>query len=391
MSESATIDDGQFMTTTTLEIQFGHTVVPAILGTGPSLDRAAADAIGALAPDRVLLVVDAAVAHLYPDDVQRFVGLGSAPGVVFVAPEGERCKTFETLGELVETFLCAGATKRSLVLVFGGGAVMNLGGLAAALIYRGLRLCYFPTTLMAQNDVVPSMKTAVNGCDRKNNIGTFHPASLNVVDTRYLHTLPTRELRAGMGEIIKNALLLGGTYFTTAERMLDAHRAGAFEDALLAEIVESGIRAKLPALSADPREATMGMIFEYGHTVGHALELCYTPGVLPHGLAICWGMRCCSYVASRLGLMAAGEVARHDALIQRLIPEPLPRPLPTLTEVMSRVMHDSKRGRAEEADDECACVLLRAVGEPAETETMLSRFPAALVADWLKDQGLRGA
>jgi 3-dehydroquinate synthetase len=364
--------------------------VPVLLGTGPAFDLATTGAIRALAPDRVLVVVDATVANLYPDDVKRFAGLGSAPGVVFVAPEGERCKTLPVLGELTETFVAGGATKRSVVLAFGGGAAMNVGGLAAALIYRGLRLCYVPTTLMAQNDVVPSTKTAINLCDRKNNFGTFHTASLNVVDTRYLHTLPIRELRAGMGELVKNALVLGGEHFTVAERMLDAHTRGAFDDSLLAEIVEAGIRAKLPALAVDEREACAGMIFEYGHTVGHALELGYAPGVLPHGLAVCWGMRCCSYVASQLALMDRVEVARHDALIQRLLPEPLPHPLPTVTDVMARVMRDSKRGPADELAHECACVLLAAIGKPIQTDTMLSKFPSSIVAGWLRAQGLLG-
>ena len=295
----------------TLDIEFGSIRVPVLLGTGPVLDRAATDAIRALDPDRVLVVVDPVVAGLYPDDLRRFGGLGTLPGVVFVAPEGERCKALPVLGDLAATLLAGGATKCSLVLAFGGGATMNLGGLAAALIYRGLQLCYVPTTLMAQNDVVPSMKTAINFCDRKNNFGTFHAATLNVVDTRYLHTLPIDELRAGMGELVKNALVLGGDHFTLAERMLEAHSRGPLDDSLLAEIVEAGIRAKLPLLASDEREATAGMIFEYGHTVGHALEMCYSPGVLPHGLAICWGMQSCSYVASQLGLMDGTETARH--------------------------------------------------------------------------------
>jgi 3-dehydroquinate synthetase len=373
---------------TSLDIRFGSLAVPVLLGTGAAFDRSATTAIRALAPDRVFVVVDAAVARMYPSDVQRFAGLGTLPGVVFVAPEGERCKTLSVLGELAETCLSGGATKRSLVLVFGGGAAMNVGGLAAALIYRGLRLCYVPTTLMAQNDVVPSMKTAINVCDRKNNFGTFHAASLNVVDTRYLHTLPPHELRAGMGELVKNALVLGGEHLTMAERMLDAHARGALDDSLLAVIVEAGIRAKFPALADDAQEARTGMIFEYGHTVGHALELCYPVGVLPHGLAVCWGMRCCSHVALQLGLMDPVEVARHDALIQRLLPEALPAPLPSVADVMFRVMRDGKRGRARESADECSCVLLAAVGKPLQTDTMLSKFPATLVADWLLDQGL---
>jgi 3-dehydroquinate synthetase len=379
----------EFEYVTRLQIQFGSTRVPVLLGTGAAFDREAAGGIRALAPDRVLVVVDANVANLYADDVKRFGGLGTGPGVVFVAPEGERCKSLSVLGEITETFLAGGATKRSVVLAFGGGAVMNVGGLAAALTYRGLRLCYVPTTLMAQNDVVPSMKTAINLCGRKNNFGTFHTASLNVVDTRYLHTLPARELRAGMGELVKNALVLGGEHFAVAERMLDAHVEDGMDDALLADIVEAGIQAKLPALAVDEREACAGMIFEYGHTVGHALELSYPPGVLPHGLAICWGMRCCSYVASQLELMDRAQAARHDGLIQRLLPEPLPPPLPTVTEVMSRVMRDGKRGPAGESADESSCVLLAAVGEPIQTDTMLSKFPSTIVADWLRAQGLR--
>jgi 3-dehydroquinate synthetase len=102
---------------------------------------------------------------------------------------------------------------------------------------------------MAQNDVVPSMKTAINACDRKNNFGTFHASSLNVVDTRYLRTLPPLELRAGIGELVKNALVLGGDHFAVAERMLDAHARGTLDYALLGEIVEAGIRAKVPALA----------------------------------------------------------------------------------------------------------------------------------------------
>jgi 3-dehydroquinate synthase/2-deoxy-scyllo-inosose synthase len=155
-------------------------------------------------------------------------------------------------------------------------------------------------------------------------------------------------------------------------------------------MVEDGIRAKLPVLAVDEFEACAGMIFEYGHTVGHALELSFPSGALPHGLAICWGMLCCSYVSSRLGVMGPSDVAQHDGLIRTLLPETLPHPLPTIEEVMFRVLRDGKRGRAHESPDECSCVLLASVGEPVVTDTMLSKFPTALVVEWLRDQGLRG-
>ncbi len=371
-----------------IDIEFGGTTVPVLLGTGPAFNRMADDAIRDLAPDRVLVAVDPVVAALYGEDVERFAGLGTSPGVVYVTPEGEASKTLPVLGELAETFLNGGSTKRSLVLAFGGGAVMNVAGLAAALISRGLRLCYVPTTLMAQNDVVPSMKTAINLCNRKNNFGAFHPASLNIVDPRYLHSLPAQELESGMGELVKNALILGGEHFAVAERMLAADARESMSNDLLVEMVESGIRAKLPSLAVDAREAGAGMIFEYGHTVGHALELSFPPGALPHGIAICWGMLCCSYVASRLGLMTTAEAACHDRLVRQLVAAPLPQPRPTIDDVMFRVMRDSKRGLVGEAPDECSCVLLSAIGEPIGTSTMLSKFPTALVIDWLRTQGL---
>jgi 3-dehydroquinate synthetase len=110
--------------------------------------------------------------------------------------------------------------------------------------------------------------------------------------------------------------------------------------------------------------------------------------MLPHGLAICWGMLCCAHVSSALGLMPATELARHDHLIRQLLPEGLPRPLPPLADVLFRVLRDGKRGRASEDDQECACVLLAAVGEPVSTDTMLSKFPVALVEGWLRQQGL---
>jgi 3-dehydroquinate synthetase len=372
-----------------LNIQFGHIGVPVIIGTGPGFEQAADKAIRALDPDRVLVLADATVAQLYAADVQRFAALGRLPGVVHVAPAGEACKTLSNVEDVAETFMTGGATKQSLVLVFGGGATMNLGGLTAALMYRGLRLCHVPTTLMAQNDVVPSMKTAVNLCGRKNNFGTFHPATLNVIDTRYLHSLPVDELRSGMGELVKNALILGGEHAALVERIPASVGDLLGDEARLAEMVETGIRAKLPALAADAQEATTGMIFEYGHTVGHALELAYAPGTLPHGLAICWGMRCCSFIASRLGLMPPAERQRHDALIGILLSEDLPRPLPSLSDVMFRVMRDSKRGRVGEAADEVSCVLLTGVGRPIPTPSMLSKFPASLVSEWLREQGFR--
>jgi len=127
-----------------------------------------------------------------------------------VLPGGDAYKSWKHLTKLMEWAFEVGATKRSLVVAFGGGALMNVTGLFASMLYRGSKLIYVPTTLLAMHDVTTSLKTSICFEGRKNNIGTFYAPLKILIDVNFCRTLPRCELFSGLGELAKNATLLGG-------------------------------------------------------------------------------------------------------------------------------------------------------------------------------------
>merc|ERR1712113_508479 len=146
---------------------------------------------------------------------------------------------------------------------------------------------------------------------------------------------------------------------------------------------------KMTVLRQDAYEKTHGMIFEYGHTVSHAIEKAYGDGVIPHGLGVTYGMLSSSFAAEKLGIMSAADREEHDKLCWLLLRKwPLPEPLPSVDVVMGLAMRDSKRGLTNEAEDEISDVLLRKMGDVVPTATNnLSKFPCALVEEWLRTMG----
>lgn len=204
---------------------------------------------------------------------------------------------------------------------------------------------------------------------------------------------------SGLGELAKNAALLGGEHaegFKNAlsKDVIDAQNGGSGEEFSLSDdaihkLVRLGIQAKMGVLRDDAYEKTHGMIFEYGHTMSHALEKTYGDGVVPHGLGVTYGMLACSYAAERQGIMSPAKRSEHDEICHLLIQRwPLPQPLPSVEEVMARAMRDSKRGITSEAEDEISDVLLRDVGDVLPSKTAnLNKFPSALFADWLVSMG----
>merc|ERR1712176_188481 len=150
-----------------------------------------------------------------------------------------------------------------------------------------------------------------------------------------------------------------------------------------------GIEAKMTPLRKDAYEKTDGMIFEYGHTVSHAIEKAYGDGVVPHGLGVTYGMLSSSYAAEKLGIMSAADREEHDELCWLLLQRwPLPEPRPSVEVVVGLAMRDSKRGLANEAEDEISDVLLRKMGDVVPTVTNnLSKFPVVLLEDWLHTMG----
>eukprot|EP00929_Paragymnodinium_shiwhaense_P082203 TRINITY_DN4324_c0_g1_i3.p1 TRINITY_DN4324_c0_g1~~TRINITY_DN4324_c0_g1_i3.p1 ORF type:complete len:443 (-),score=157.61 TRINITY_DN4324_c0_g1_i3:324-1652(-) len=361
--------------------------------------------------DKVLLVTDEIVNQLHGD---YFDGLmpAAATGETgedeasdkpvvekMVLPSGDAAKSWDNLTKLIEWNFAIGATKKSVVVAFGGGALLNVTGLFASIAYRGMKLVYVPTTLLAMHDVVTSLKTSICFDGRKNNIGSFYAPIKILIDVAFCRTLPRGELFSGLGELAKNAALLGGEHAdgfreALSKEVIDSNNGGSGEefsisDACMLKLVRLGVKAKMDILLHDALEKTSGMIFEYGHTISHAIEKTYGDGVVPHGLGVTYGMLSCSYAAERLGLMTHQERVEHDSICHLLTKRwPLPSPLPSVNDVMERAMRDSKRGITSEAPDEISDVLLYKIGDVVPSKTnMLNKFPCQLFAEWLGTVG----
>jgi len=369
-------------------------------------------------PDKVLLICDQNAEELHGDyfkplsrETAACASVGSTadgavaclaelPDVVKrTMPPGDACKSWDHLTELVQWAFEEQASKRSVVVAFGGGALLNLAGLFASMLYRGTKLIYVPTTFLAMHDVVTSLKTSICYDGRKNNIGSFYAPMKILIDVGFCRTLPRFELFSGVGELAKNAAILGGKHaegFVKAMSKESVNGASGgsgeefvMEDETLVGLLRLGVEAKMSVLLSDAYEKTSGMIFEYGHTVSHAIEKAYGDGTIPHGLGVVYGMLSSSFAAEQLGIMSQVDRKEHDDLCWLLLDRwPLPEPKPSMEKVMGLAMRDSKRGITMEAEDEISDVLLYKMGHVVPTPTSnLSKFPSRLVAEWLATMG----
>merc|ERR1719231_962062 len=175
-----------------------------------------------------------------------------------------------------------------------------------------------PTTFLNAHDAVTSQKTAVNHSGYKNIVGTFHIPTMVLCDTFFYQTLGESEIKSGLGELTKNAALFGGQHYDLIEKTTLAH-CPELNGEELVEATFLGIKAKDALLCDDPREKHLALLFEYGHTIGHALEL--TEGIFTsHGEGVTIGMLGASFIAERMGLMPHAERNKHDEMIEALDP-----------------------------------------------------------------------
>lgn len=224
------------------------------------------------APRPDFIFTDSNVYALYKRALARhFAGVP-----VHVMPAGEEHKTMHTLCELLSAMAQAGLTRRARLACIGGGVVGDIGGLAAALYMRGIDCVQIPTTLLSQVDSSVGGKTAVDFSGVKNLVGAFKQPSTVLVDGAFLKTLPPREIRCGLGEIVKHAALSAPLF----DRLWE-NRDKLFDLAFLSDIVPLNIAFKADVVQKDPREQGLRKCLNLGHTTGHAFELAH--GALSHG------------------------------------------------------------------------------------------------------------
>jgi 3-dehydroquinate synthase len=285
-----------------------------------------------------LIVTDENVArhHLQAlNAVLRARGM-NPPAVIL--PPGEKHKNIETVMRLWQAFLSAGLDRHSTALALGGGVIGDLTGFAAATYMRGIRWAILPTTLLAMADAALGGKTGFDLPEGKNLIGAFHPPLQVLADPRFLRTLPEEELRSGMAEIVKHGMIADPELFAWCGNGLEAARTR------WDEILKRAMAVKIRIIEADPYEKGARAALNFGHTIGHAVELA-SGFRLRHGEAVAIGMVAETRLAERLKLAEAGTAA---ALTETLAAIGLPTEIPSdlkREEVIRAMKVDKKKAR----------------------------------------------
>jgi 3-dehydroquinate synthase len=230
--------------------------------------------------------------------------------------DAESAKRLAAVEGIARQLVRAGADRRAAIVAVGGGVVGDVAGFAAATYLRGVRLLHIPTTLVAQVDSAIGGKTAVDLPEGKNLVGAFYPPKLVVVDPVFLSTLPHREFRSGLYEVVKYGAIADRELFAFLEQHMDTvlRRDPAALDYILAR----SIAIKADVVSKDERESGLRQILNFGHTLGHALETATNYRRFLHGEAIAWGMIAASMMAlslNRLPLIDAFRIVRMVASV----------------------------------------------------------------------------
>jgi 3-dehydroquinate synthase len=227
--------------------------------------------------------------------------------------DGESHKNWQTLYDVLTRLLELKAERRTMVVALGGGVVGDIAGFAAAIYQRGMPFVQIPTTLLAQVDSSVGGKTGVNHPLGKNMIGAFYQPRAVLIDTDCLATLPTRELAAGLAEVIKYGAIRDAGFFAWLERNIGALVARDAD--ALAEAIHVSCRIKAQIVGADEREEGERALLNLGHTFGHAIESGMGYGQWLHGEAVAAGMVIAAEVSQRLGRIDAAATARLRALV----------------------------------------------------------------------------
>ncbi len=348
-----------------LSIDLGSRSYPILIGEGLLAERELLSSL--VGARRLLVVTNPTVAGLHLNTLRQ--GLSGSEIVIETLPDGERFKTLSTVSRLFDALIEARIGRDGAVIALGGGVIGDIAGFAAACYQRGIAYVQMPTTLLAQVDSAVGGKTGVNHAAGKNLIGAFHQPRCVISDTATLRTLPERELRAGLAEVIKYGLISDAAFLEWLEANLDALLKR--DPQALEHAIRRSCEIKAEVVSKDERENGPRALLNLGHTFGHTIESATGYGEWLHGESVGAGMLIATALSARLGWLKPADLDRVRTLLERT---GLPLAAPAIGSARAlKHMRMDKKVR----DGRIRLVLLRRIGAAELTEDY---DPAALQA-----------
>ncbi len=331
------------------------TLIPVEIPQNPYEIRIATDGLTYLGPwlaggdqplvpsgRKVLLVSNPVVFKRYGPQVLDSLNQAGFQTSHCILPAGERYKTLRSIEKIHQVAYEQRLERSSVMVALGGGVIGDMTGFAASTWLRGIGVVQVPTSLLAMVDASIGGKTGVNHPQGKNLIGAFHQPRLVLIDPTVLKTLPGREFRAGMAEVIKYGVIWDAELFAQLEqaKRLDQYRY--VDAALLADILKRSCQAKADVVAQDEKEAGLRAILNYGHTVGHAVESLTGYKSVNHGEAVAIGMAAAGAIATHLDQWTQAETDRQQALIDKAqLPSKIP-PSVSIEDILVALRSDKK-------------------------------------------------
>lgn len=272
---------------------------------------------------KLFVITTPDVWRLHGEQVRR--ALAKKEFEILFFPGGEENKRLNAVEQLAEGMIARGGDRTSIVIGFGGGIVTDISGFLAAIFMRGVGVVQIPTTLLAQVDAAIGGKTGVNLVSGKNLIGSFHQPAAVLIDPELLGTLPAREYRAGLFEVIKCGIIRDrGLFDMMSTRMDDVLM---MQPEVVDDLIAAAIRIKADIVAIDERETDLRRILNFGHTIGHALEAETQYLRFLHGEAVAWGMLGSTRLAELTGMLASEAAERIRRTVCQYGPLPSPHDL----------------------------------------------------------------
>lgn len=329
------------VTVDVVEVDLGERAYPIYVGAA-CLAQLGARVVATGCGARVAVVTTETVAGLYLESALASLRAAGLDPAVIRIPDGEEQKNITQLARIYDELIAAGVDRGGAVVALGGGVLGDLSGFAAATYLRGITCVQVPTTLVAQVDSSVGGKTGINHSAGKNLIGAFAQPRFVLADVECLRSLPVREYKAGLAEVIKYGVILDPALFELLERERDA--VERLDRDVLIEIVRTSCRLKADVVVEDEKEGGFRAVLNFGHTIGHAVESLTGYTTLLHGEGVAIGMVAAERVSECLGLCSAEVGARIRNLIERY---GLPTTIPTeLTDAaLAHAMQTDKKAR----------------------------------------------